>query len=283
MGAYHPQVVHFAIALVFAGVAFRLLSLTGRAAFSGPAATTLILAGTLASFLAVQSGTAAHEPVERIPGVSGAVDDHETWGKRARNAFVVVSLVELAALVLTWRRHRLARSTALAAAAVGVLGLVVMYEAAEHGGSLVYSYAGGVGMRRGDAAGVNRLFIAGAHGQARQDLQAGETDKAMALIELAAERFPANAELQLLAAEWATDVQGDPAASLRRLDALSLPQEDTRSRIRAGIARANALAAQGNVAGARAVLQTLLGEFPDSEPAKLRLEELAAVAEKPGT
>src|SRR5687768_17317189 len=124
MGAYHPQVVHFAIALVFAGVGFRLLSLTGRAAFSGPAATALILAGTLASFLAVQSGTAAHTPVERIPGVRGAVDDHETWGVRARNTFVVVSLVELAALMLTWRRHRLARPAMLAAAAIGALGLI---------------------------------------------------------------------------------------------------------------------------------------------------------------
>jgi uncharacterized membrane protein len=276
MGAYHPQVVHFAIALVFAGVAFRLLSLTGRFAFSSPAATTLILAGTVASFLAVQSGTAAHGPVERIPGVRGAVEEHEAWGERARNAFVLVSLVEIGALVLTWRRHRLARSVTIAAAAIGAVGLFVMYEAGEHGGELVYSYAGGVGMRAGDHEGVNRLFVAGAYGQATQDVRNGQTAEAMTLIDLAASRFPANLDLQLLAAEWATDVQGDPAAALTRLDALSIPQQDTRSRIRAGLARAGALAAQGNVDGARAVLQTLQGEFPQSASVKQRLDELGA-------
>ena len=104
MGAYHPQVVHFAIVLVFAGVGFRLLSLTGRVPFAGPAATTLILAGTIAAFVAVQSGTEAHVPVERIPGVRDAVEDHETWGVRARNTFAVVSLVELVALMASWRR-----------------------------------------------------------------------------------------------------------------------------------------------------------------------------------
>src|SRR3954453_1463510 len=101
MGAYHPQVVHFAIVLVFAGVGFRLLALTGRVPFAAPAATTLILAGTIASFLAVESGTEAHVPVERIPGVRAAVEDHEAWGERARNTFVVVSLAELAALALS--------------------------------------------------------------------------------------------------------------------------------------------------------------------------------------
>jgi uncharacterized membrane protein len=274
MGAYHPQLVHFAIALVFAGVGFRLLSLWGRAGFAGPAATTLILVGTIASFAAVQSGTAAHGPVERIPGVRPAVVDHEAWGERARNTFVIVSLVELAALGLTWRRHPLARPVSLAAAAIGAAGLVVMYQAADRGGKLVYSYAGGIGMRAGDTEGVNRLFVAGAYSQAMQDMRNGQNDDAMTLINLAAARFPANFDLQLLAAEWTTDVQGDPAAALRRLDALSIPQDDTDARIRAGLARASALASQGNADGARAVLQTLQGEFPDSTPVKRRLEEM---------
>jgi uncharacterized membrane protein len=278
MGAYHPQIVHFAIVLAFVGVGFRLLSLTGRLAFAGPAATTLVLAGTIASFLAVQSGTAAHGPVERIPGVRSAVVAHETWGERARNTFVIVSLAELGTLLMTWRRHRLVQPVTIAAAAVGLVGLVVMYQAADHGGSLVYSYAGGIGMRRGDTEGVNRLFVAGAYGQAMQDLQAGQTDDAMALINLASTRFPGNLDLQLLAAEWETDMQGDAVASLRRLDALSIPQDDTRSRIRAGLARAKALAAQGNANGARAVLQTLQGEFPTNTRVQEQLDELAGGA-----
>jgi hypothetical protein len=38
IGVYHPAIVHFAVALLVVGVIFRWISLTGRAAFTGPAA-----------------------------------------------------------------------------------------------------------------------------------------------------------------------------------------------------------------------------------------------------
>jgi len=41
----HPQFVHFVIALLFAGVLFRCVAVTGRAAFTGPAAAVLLLVG----------------------------------------------------------------------------------------------------------------------------------------------------------------------------------------------------------------------------------------------
>jgi uncharacterized membrane protein len=281
MASYHPQIVHFVIGLLCAGVAFRLVSLTRWLPFSGPAATTLILAGTVASFLAVQSGTDAHGPVEQIPGVRGAVIEHEEWGERTRNAFVVVSIVELAALLLAWRQHAWRRPAAMAAAVGGLVGLVPLYEAAEHGGELVYSYAGGVGIRSGNPEDVNRLFLAGAYQQALQDRQAGRAQEAMALIDTAATRFPANLELQLMAAEWTTEVKQDPAAALGRLDAVKVPPEDARLRIRAGIARADALAAQNNTDGARAVLQTLQAEFPTNQQLQRRLDQLSGVVPSP--
>ncbi len=46
MASLHPQVVHFAIALLVVGVALRMLSLIGRPAFVGPAAATMLLLGT---------------------------------------------------------------------------------------------------------------------------------------------------------------------------------------------------------------------------------------------
>ena len=58
MGAFHPQVVHFAVALLVVGVGFRLVSLLGRPAWIGPAAAALLLGGTLATFAAVKSETA---------------------------------------------------------------------------------------------------------------------------------------------------------------------------------------------------------------------------------
>src|SRR5438034_4185384 len=147
LAEYHPIVVHFAIVLLIVGVVFRWISLTGRVAFAGPTATTLLLAGTLAAVVAARSGLDAHGPVERVPGAVHAVQDHEDWGLRARNVFLAVALVELAALALAWRGK--ARPAVIASSALCLIGLVCLFEAAEHGGDLVYSYAGGVGIQSG--------------------------------------------------------------------------------------------------------------------------------------
>jgi len=275
MGSYHPQVVHFAVALVFVGVGFRLLSLLRRFALPNFAAATLILLGTVACFAAVQTGTAAHGPVERIPGARPAVMAHEAWGERARNIFAIVSAVEIVILGLTWAQHAAAFPASILSAVIGLAGLGAVYETAAHGGELTYSYAGGVGTRSGNPEDVNRVFLAGLYQQALQDRQSGRVDDAMALIELAARRLTSNLDLQLMTAEWLTDVKRDPAAAIQRIDSLQIPSTDTRARVRAGLARAAALAAQGNKEGARAVVQTLQGEFPQNAQVKRRLDELS--------
>lgn len=274
IGAYHPEIVHFVIALLVIGVALRLVSLTGRFAFTSPAAAALIVLGTLASVAAVQSGDQAHGPVERIPGARDAVVEHEEWGERTRNVFLVIAVLELIVLALSARATRQARLVAIASAVLGVGGLVVLYEAGEHGGELVYGYAGGVGTRLGSPEDVNRLFIAGVYQQAMQDREAGRGEQGAALIDMAAARFRDHHELQLLAIEWITDVRKDPATALHRLDQLSIPSDDARLRVRAGLARAGALAAQGNTDGARAVLQTLKSEFPANAAVQRQLQAL---------
>ena len=274
IASLHPQVVHFAIALLIVGVVFRLLSLTGRLAFTGPAATTLIVLGTVATVLAVQSGNDAHGPVERIPGVRPAVVDHEEWGIRARNIFLGVAALELIALALAGRMPKQAKVVAMGAAAIGLVGLAAIYEAGEHGGELVYNYAGGIGTRSGDPKDVGRLMVAGLYQQALLDRQANKGAEGAALIDLAAARFPENLELQLMSIEWTTDVKQDPAGALQRLDALSVSQAENRLRTRSGLARATALKAQGNIDGARQVLMTLKGEFPTNVQIQRRLDEL---------
>ena len=274
IASLHPQVVHFAIALLIVGVVFRLLSLTGRLAFTGPAATTLIVLGTVATVLAVQSGNDAHGPVERIPGVRPAVVDHEEWGIRARNIFLGVAALELLALALAGRMPKQAKVVAMGAAAIGLVGLAAIYEAGEHGGELVYNYAGGIGTRSGDPKDVSRLMVAGLYQQALLERQANKGAEGAALIDLAAARFPENLELQLMSIEWTTDVKQDPAGALQRLDALSVSQAENRLRTRAGLARATALKAQGNIDGARQVLMTLKGEFPTNVQIQRRLDEL---------
>jgi uncharacterized membrane protein len=275
IAAIHPQVVHFAIALLLVGVVFRLISLTGRFAFTGPAATALVLLGTLAAAVAAQSGIDAHGPVERVPGARAAVVEHEEWGLRARNVAFAVAALELAVLALGARKPPAARVLAMGSGAIGVVAGGLMLLAGSHGGELVYNYAGGVGIRSGDPAHVGNLLVAGLYHQAQADRQGGRGTDGAALIDLAAARFPQNLEAQLLSIEWTTDVRKDPAAALQRLESLVIPPTDTRMRIRAGQARVTALVASGNVEAARQVLMTLKSEFPTNAGIQRRLDELS--------
>ena len=126
----HPQIVHVVIALLFAGALFRCIALTGRATFTGPAAAVLLPVGTLGAVLAVKSGTDAHGPVERVPGARAAVVEHEEWGERTRNIFLVVAALEIAALIPAAQRWR--KGVHLASAVVGLGGAFSLYETGEH-------------------------------------------------------------------------------------------------------------------------------------------------------
>jgi uncharacterized membrane protein len=272
MAYYHPQLVHFAIALLVVGVVLRLVSLAGRPAFVAPAAFTLLLIGTVAATLAVQSGVAAHGPVEQVPGARNAVVEHEAWGIRTRNVFFGVIALEAIALLL-WRSPR--RRVAYAASSVlGIAGLFCVYEAAVHGGELVYAYAGGVGIRSGDPADVQRLLLAGLYHSAQVERQAGRPQESAKLLALAAERHPNDAEVQLAAAESLLVDRQDARAALEKLRAIQPPHENRPLRIRHGLLTADALEASGQKDGAAAVVQALLTEYPDVARLKERLETL---------
>jgi uncharacterized membrane protein len=279
LGSLHPIVVHFAIALLFAGAALRWISLTGRAAFASPAATALILAGTAAAVLAARSGTAAHGPVERIPGVVDAVVAHEDWGKRAQNAFLFVAVAELAVLVLA--RRGKARPAAIASSVLCVPALFCLYEASEHGGELVYSYAGGPGLRTGDPADVARLLVAGAYNQAQVDRKGGRTAEAGALIAAVAARFPSDPHVQVMAAESALLDRKQPDGALEILGRTAVPQADTRLRVRHGLLTADAQEAAGRPGDARATLQQLASAFPENGRIKQRLAAPASPRPSP--
>jgi uncharacterized membrane protein len=272
MAYYHPQFVHFAIALLVVGVALRLISLAGRPAFVAPAAFTLILLGTIAATLAVQSGTAAHGPVERVPGARPAVVEHEEWGNRTRNVFFAVIAIEAVALLL-WRSPR--RRLAFAISGVlGLAGLFCLYEAGEHGGELVYAYAGGVGIRSGDPKDVERLLLAGLYNSAQAERKAGRSQEAAKLLALAGERHPNDAEVQLAAAESLLLDRKDSHAALEKLRAIQPPHENRSLRIRHGLLTADALEASGQRDGAAAVVQALVTEYPDVPRLKQRLGTL---------
>lgn len=272
MAALHPQVVHFVVALAIVGVAFRLISLLGRPAFASPAATTLLLLAALASLAATQSGEAAHGPVERMPGLRAAVQDHEAWGERARNILFVVGAIELIGLIL--RRSEKARSVNIAAAVVGVVAVVCVYEAAAHGGDLVYRYAGGVGIRSGEPKDVERLLLAGLYQQSLRDRQGGNATQAADLTAVAARRFPADTEVRLLAAESLLVDGKDAQAAIAALAAIEVAPDNRILRTRRATLQADAFEAAGQKDAAVAILQPIVEAYPTNARLKQRLEEL---------
>lgn len=272
MAAYHPQIVHFAIALLVVGVAFRAVSLIPRPVFAGPSALILLVLGTGAAALAVNSGDAAHGVVERIPGARVAVEEHEEWGDRTLTVFMVVVAIEAVALMLFKSPRR--RHAYLASTVAGLVGLVCVYQAGTHGGRLVYGYAGGVGTRSGDPADVERLLLAGLYQQAQVDRQAGRQAQAAALMAQAAERFPDDAAVQLAAAQSLLLDRQDPAASLAKLNEITIARDDRALRIEHGLVTAEALQAAGQRDGAVAVVQGLLTDFPDDPRLTERLAAL---------
>ena len=272
MASLHPQIVHFAIALLFVGVLFRVVSLLRRPAFVGPAALVLLGLGTIAAVLSVRSGDAAHGPVERIPGARTAVVEHEEWGERTRNIFLLVMGLE--ALGLLMLRSPRSRYVFMASAGVGLIGLFFLYEASEHGGRIVYSYAGGPGIRSGDPADVERLLLAGLYHQSQVDRRAGRAAEANALLMQASRRYPNDMEVQLVAAESQLIDRQDPQSALSALRAISPPAENRSLRVRHGLLTANALALAGQREGALAVLQGLQTAYPDDARIRQRMEAI---------
>lgn len=275
---FHPQIVHFVVASLLLGVALRIAAFIPRLTFADHAAALLLLIGTGAAVLAVKSGTDAHGPVERIPGARTAVTEHEEDAHETRNIFLGVAALELIALGLARRTSpgaaRYVRAAQIASVVVGVIGSFALYEAAEHGGDLVYSYAGGPGLRSGDPADVERLLLAGLYNQSREDRKAGRAAAAAELVDEMARRFSQNSEVRLLRVESLLLDRKDYPAALAAADSISLPATDARLRARQATLKADVYLAMGKPDSARAVLAPVVTAFPQNTRLKAKMDSI---------
>ena len=264
IGPFHPQLVHFVVALGLVGVALRLVSLTGRLAWTRPAATLLLLMAAGASVAAVQSGQNAHGPAERVPGAREAVQTHEELGEDTRNLFLLVALFEIAALALR-KREKVQRWLLIASGVAGIAASYVLYEAAEHGGSLVYSFAGGVGLRTGNPEDVQHLLVAGLYHESRTARDAGRHDEATRLTQELVRQMPNDPTVQLISIQSMIEDQYDAKGALVALAALPVPVDNPRFALRKGMLQSQAFAALGEKDSARAVLEQLADQFPQAK------------------
>lgn len=277
---FHPQTVHFVIALLGVGIALRLIScippVTRRFPFVSPAATLLLVLGAIASVVAVKSGEDAHGPVERIPGARDAVIEHEEYGKSTRNVFLAVAAIELIMLGLARREStaRYAKYAMYASCAGCVFGIQPWFEAGEHGGELVYSYAGGPGLRTGKPEDTERLLLAGLYNQSRVDRRERRFDRSAALMKEMVARWPGDTAVRLLWVESLIQDAKDYSAALRAADSIGVGDTDARWRPRKANLKADAFLAMGNKDSARAVLGAAATAFPTNARLKARLDSL---------
>jgi uncharacterized membrane protein len=98
----HPALVHFPIALLLAAPLLLLASLFARkswGAWAG-AAWVLMVVGAAVAWLAVGSGHAAGQLVDKSEDLARAIGRHEALGLMARNLFTALTLLFAAILLL---------------------------------------------------------------------------------------------------------------------------------------------------------------------------------------
>jgi predicted Zn-dependent protease len=151
------------------------------------------------------------------------------------------------------------------------VAVLSVLETGKLGGELVYAHAGGVGTRSGDPEDVAQLLLAALVAQAELDEKLGRPGDAASLLEIAAQRFPADPTVQVRGAEALLEDRHDPAGALQVLTRLGPTPDDPRLRFRRGWLTADALDALGREAEARAVLERLRTEFPENTRLRGRL------------
>lgn len=276
LASLHPQVVHFAIALLFVGVPLRLVALTGKVPFAKHAATLLLILGTVAAAVSVKSGVDAHGPVERIPGARAAVMEHEEHGIQTRNLFLGVAALELLALALASRAAtvRFTKAAYIASGALGLVGMGALYEAGEHGGALVYSYAGGPGIRSGDTTDVKRLLLAGLYAQAQVDRKAGEFYASARLTQEMAARFPQDTTVKFLLAESLQKDEKNYPGALLVARSIAIDTASARWVARQAALIADLHLAMGHPDSAKATLLPVVERYPQNTRLKAKLDSI---------
>jgi uncharacterized membrane protein len=100
--AVHPLVVHFPIALLMVAPVFVLLAVIApkHAAGLGFSGFVLLLLGTTAAFVAVETGEATAEFALHTDAIKAVLDRHQASAELTRNAFTVLTALYGLVLIL---------------------------------------------------------------------------------------------------------------------------------------------------------------------------------------
>jgi uncharacterized membrane protein len=144
----HPLIIHFPIALlIFAPVFVVLAIVFPRARLAlALSAGVLMLAGTIAAFVAIEAGQAAAELADRSEAIAPVLERHESLAEQTRNVFAALTLIYAAALLaprFTKKKQWGGRAFAIMSVlflAIYSGGVLLLVNTAHHGGVLVHQF-----------------------------------------------------------------------------------------------------------------------------------------------
>jgi uncharacterized membrane protein len=143
----HPLIVHFPIGLLLVAPLFIVLAAIrpARATCFGVSALILLALGTLAAFVAVETGEAAAELATRTEAINAAIERHADLAELTRNVFAGLTLLYAVLLALPRFVKKLATPASVVATHAVFLvllagGDLVLANAAHRGGLLVHKF-----------------------------------------------------------------------------------------------------------------------------------------------
>ncbi|MGE0482085.1 MAG: DUF2231 domain-containing protein [Phycisphaerae bacterium] len=153
----HPLVVHFPIALLLTVPLFVLLGLLPRVgAGIRIAALVLMVVGTVAAYVAVETGEAAGRLADRSDAVERVLEQHEELAETTRTAVTVLTAVYAAGLALPFVLRRTVRRGKVLPPAVPIIA-TVLFVAFWIGACLLLANTGHLGGRLVHELGVRAL------------------------------------------------------------------------------------------------------------------------------
>jgi uncharacterized membrane protein len=140
----HPAIVHFPIVLIFLGTLLSILTIfTRRGALPQYSAVVLILAAAGAQ-LAVNTGSdQVDDVIQRMPDSKPLILVHAEWGMKMRTAAVIAAVSALIALAF-YRFGKFRRVLAFITTIITAWACFCAFEAAGHGGAMVFHHGVGV-------------------------------------------------------------------------------------------------------------------------------------------
>ena len=139
----HPAIVHFPIVLILIGAVVACAAVVCRR-WNLPAIAAVCLSlGALGSLAATATGERDEEFVGKLnPTAENVLEEHEEWGKTARNAAFVAAALAIASTLLA-RFPIPARVLGLITALVTIFAAYAVAQTGHYGGQLVYQYGAG--------------------------------------------------------------------------------------------------------------------------------------------